>query len=131
MLTEQSNGRSASQERVPLHSSSLDAPKLIAYLESHDVTPILDYLIVLHLNPGNYGKNLRFEHIAQLAVSSIGEGSKQPNLLVFKQLIDEEYPYDVMEDIPINFLAQRWYSTAATMSPSPDFLFIVRNCFER
>ena len=58
----------ASQGRAPLQSSGLDAPKIKAYLESHNVTPLLDYLTALQLNPVNNGKNLRFEHLGQLAV---------------------------------------------------------------
>lgn len=106
MRAEQSKDNKASQGRASLQSSSLNAPKIVAYLESHNVTPILDYLIALELNPDNNGKNLRFEHIAQLAVSSIGKGSAEPNPRVFKQLLDEEYPYDVMEDIPINMFCE-------------------------
>lgn len=88
--------------RVLLQSSRLNAPKVKAYLETHNVKPILNYLIALQLTPANHGKNLRFEHISQLVISSIGKGYKETNLKVFKQLIDEEYPYDIMEDIPIN-----------------------------
>lgn len=106
MRAELSKDSTASQSRAPLPSSILDAPKITAYLESHDVTPILDYLIALQLNPANNGKNLRFEHIAQLSVSSMGKGSAEPNLRYFKKLIDEEYPYDVMEDIPVNMFCE-------------------------
>lgn len=66
------------------------------------MAPILDYLIALQMNPENNGKSLRFEHIGQLAVSSMGKGNASSNLRIFKHLIDEEYPYDMMEDIPIN-----------------------------
>ena len=87
-------------------SSGLQAPKLLAYLESHEVAPILDYLIALQLNPANNGKNLRLERIAQLAVTSIGKGETTPDCQVFKQLVDEEYPYDIMEDIPMNMFCE-------------------------
>lgn len=106
MRAERSKDSTASRGRAPLQSSSLDAPKITAYLKSHNVTPILDYLIALQLNPANNGKNLRLEHIAQLAVSSMGNGSAEPDLRYFKKLIDEEYPYDVMEDIPINMFCE-------------------------
>lgn len=94
------------QCRFPLQSSGLDAPKTKAYLENHNVTPILDYLIALQLNPANNGKNLRFEHIGQLIVSSMGKGNTMPDLKVFKKLIDEEYSYDIMEDIPMNMYSE-------------------------
>lgn len=106
MRIEQSKDNTAAQNRAPLQYSELYAPKILAYLESHNVAPILDYLIALQLNPANNGKNLRFEHIGQLAVSSIGKGNASPDVLVFKHLIDEEYPYDMMEDIPINMFCE-------------------------
>ena len=106
MRNELSKDSSVSQGRTLLQSSGLDAPKIKGYLESHDVTPILDYLIALQLNPANNGKNLRLEHIGQLVVSSMGKGTVKPDLRAFKCLIDEEYPYDVMEDIPINMFCE-------------------------
>lgn len=89
-----------------LKSSGLEAPKLKAYLASHDCVPILDYLIALQVNPQNHGKNLRIEHITQLAVSCLGLNNTAPNIRIFKSLIDEEYPIDVMEDIPMNMFAE-------------------------
>lgn len=106
MRAEQSKDNATTQNYSPLQYSGLNAPKILAYLESHNVAPILDYLIALQLNPANNGKNLRFEHIGQLAVSSIGKGNANPNLRIFKHLIDEEYPYDMMEDIPINMFCE-------------------------
>lgn len=90
----------------PLQYSGLHAPKILTYLESHNVAPIIDYLIALQLNPANNGKNLRLEHIGQLAVSSIGKGHTCPDLRVFNRLIAQEYPYDMMEDIPINLFCE-------------------------
>ena len=106
MRAEQLKDSTASQGRAPLQSSGLDAPKIKAYLESHNVTPLLDYLTALQLNPANNGKNLRFEHLGQLAVSSIGKGNATPDRHAFKRLIDEEYPFDMMEDIPINMFCE-------------------------
>lgn len=106
MRAEQSRDDSITQNRNPFLSSGLYAPKTLAYLESHNVVPILDYLIALQLNPDNNGKNLRLEHIGQLAVSSMGKGNMAPNLRTFKHLIDEEYPYDMMEDTPINMFCE-------------------------
>lgn len=106
MRVEQLGDNTTAQNRDPLQFSGLYAPKILAYLESHNVNPILDYLIALQLNPNNNGKNLRLEHIGQLAVSSIGKGNEAPNLRTFKHLIDEEYPYDMMEDTPINMFCE-------------------------
>lgn len=89
-----------------LLSSGLYAPKLEAYLASHDCLRILDYLIALQLNPQNHGKNLRIEHLAQLAISNLGKSNSAPDIRVLKRLIDEEYPVDVMEDIPMNMFAE-------------------------
>lgn len=89
-----------------LLSSGLYAPKLEAYFASHDCFRILDYLIALQLNPQNHGKNLRIEHIAQLAISNLGKSNSAPDIRVLKRLIDEEYPIDVMEDIPMNMFAE-------------------------
>lgn len=106
MWTDEAKGSSARAGRTPLQSSSLDAPKIKVYLDGHDVKPILDYLTALQLNPENHGKNLRIEHLCQMAVSAIGHGNKMPDLKAFKRLIDEEYPYDVMEDIPMNMFCE-------------------------
>lgn len=106
MLSGESKDFSEGPISNPLQFSGLDAPKLKSYLESHDVTPIIDYLIALQLNPANNGKNLRLEHISQLVVSSIGMSNVTPDLSVFKQLVDEEYPYDMMEDVPINMYCE-------------------------
>ena len=106
MRAEELNDFSAKAERTLLQSSGLDAPKITAYLESHNVTTILNYLIALQLNPQNNGKNLRIEHICQLAVAAMGKSKVNPQISVFKMLIDEEYPYDVMEDIPINMYCE-------------------------
>ena len=106
MIIEQLKDSTTQQDYSMLQSSSLDAPKIKAYLENHNITPILDYLIALQLNPENNGKNLRFEHIGQLVVSSMGKGKTMPDLKVFKRLIDEEYSYDMMEDIPINMYSE-------------------------
>lgn len=89
-----------------LRFSGLEAPKLSAYMESHDCAPLLDYLIALQLNPQNHGKYLRIEHIVQLAVSHLGKSTVRPFFGAFKALIDEEYPVDVMEDIPMNMYAE-------------------------
>lgn len=107
MRNKQSQGNKTERNRSPLQYSGLDAPKIHAYLETHNVGPILDYLISLQLNPANHGKNLRFIHLEQLAISSMDKGNVYPNLKTFKCLIDEEYPYDMMEDIPINMFCER------------------------
>ena len=106
ITTEQSMNNTEMQNSPGLQYSGLYAPKMLAYLERHNVEPILDYLIALQLNPANNGKNLRFEHIEQLAVSSIGKGNISPDIKAFKYLIDTEFPYDMMEDIPINMLCE-------------------------
>ena len=106
LLYEQSIDYSEEKVRALLQSSGLNAPKVKAYAEKHDCAPLMDYLIALQMNPQNHGKNLRLEHIAQLVVSSLGKSHERPNLNVFKKLIDEEYPYDVMEDIPVNMYAE-------------------------
>ena len=106
MLTEQTNDRMADEKRDILASSGLGVPKITTYLEQHQAAPLLDYLIALQLNPANHGKNLRIEHLSQLTVAALGKGVKTPRFEEFKSLIDEEYPYDVMEDIPINLYTE-------------------------
>ena len=106
MLSDQLKNGLDDNKREPLKYSGLDAPKIHAYLSSHDSAPVLDYLIALQLNPKNHGKNLRIEHLAQLAVSSLGKGHLCPDTSVLKALIDEEYPYDVMEDLPMNMFTE-------------------------
>lgn len=106
MRADEAKAFSAEASRASLQSSSLEAPKIRAYLDGHDVKPILDYLTALQLNPENHGKNLRLEHLCQLAVPSIGHSNTTPDLKAFKRLIDEEYPYDMMEDIPMNMFCE-------------------------
>ena len=106
MRADTRSANSCSSGRSLLQSSGLDAPKLKAYMASHECAPILDYLIALQMNPQNHGKNLRLEHIAQLAVASLGKSSIVPSIEVLKKMIDEEYPQDVMEDIPMNMYAE-------------------------
>lgn len=63
MRAEQSKVNHSESNSDPLQYSGLYAPKILTYLESHNVAPILDYLVSLQLNPMNHGKNLRFDHI--------------------------------------------------------------------
>lgn len=106
MLVEQAQDYLMKASHTVPVSSSLHAPKIIAYLEQHLAAPLLDYLIALQLNPANHGKNLRIEHLSQLTVAALGEGTKEPSFEEFKLLIDEEYPYDVMEDMSFNLYTE-------------------------
>lgn len=87
-------------------SSWLDVPKTIAYLSNHAVLPILDYLIAMQLNPQNRGKNIRIEHLLQIAVANLGKSSQIPDISEFKSIIDQEFSFDLMEDMPINMFAE-------------------------
>ncbi len=106
MLVEQAQDYLTKISHTVPASSSLNAPIIIAYLEQHQAAPLLDYLIALQLNPANHGKNLRIEHLSQLTVAALGKGIKKPSFEEFKLLIDEEYPYDVMEDMPFNLYTE-------------------------
>lgn len=64
-------------------------------------------MIALQLNPQNHGKNIRFEHILQLVVSSLGKSKELPKFKEFKAIIDREYPYDSMEDLPCNVFSEQ------------------------
>jgi hypothetical protein len=55
MRADEAKGSSAGTHRAPLQFSSLDAPKIKAFLDGHDVKSILDYLTALQLNPENHG----------------------------------------------------------------------------
>lgn len=87
-------------------ASWLDAPKTIAYLSNHAVPPILDYLIAMQLNPQNRGKNIRIEHLLQIAVANLGKSNLTPDISEFKSLIDQEFSLDLMEDLPINMFSE-------------------------
>ena len=106
MLSDQLKSELDSIKYGPLKYSGLDAPQIRAYLLSHDSAPFMDYLIALQLNPMNHGKNLRIEHLAQLVVSSLGKGNICSDTSVLKALIDKEYPFDVMEDLPMNMFTE-------------------------
>lgn len=106
LISESAGFGSDMASRALLQSSGLNVPKIKAYLEKHDGAPIMDYLIALQLNPQNHGKNLRIEHLSQLTVASLGKSQVAPNLKIFKSLVDEEYPMDVMEDLPTNMYTE-------------------------
>ena len=71
-------------ENHALSSASwLNAPKTMAYLNNHAVPPILEYLIGMQLNPQNRGKNIRIEHLLQIAVANLGKSSQTPDISEF------------------------------------------------
>lgn len=107
MLVEQSAENLTQQRFAMPMSYGLNAPTMTAYLKHHDAEPLLDYLIALQLNPKNHGKNIRFEHIIQLLVSSLGKSKNLPKFKEFKAIIDKEYPYDAMEDLPCNVFSEQ------------------------
>lgn len=106
MNVEQTKDRSTQINYAHFLPSGLDAPKIKSYLKEHTVVPLMDYLIALQLNPQNHGKNIRFEHISQLIVSSLGEADAIPDVNDFKSLLDDEFSMDLMEDMPINMFTE-------------------------
>ena len=86
--------------------ASLDVPQIRAYFKTHDSSQILDYLIALQLNPDNHGKNMRIERMAQLAIHYMGQGKNPINTRKMKHLMDKEYDYDIMEDLPMNMFCE-------------------------
>lgn len=94
------------QSITPFPVASLNAPQIKAYFKTHDTSEILDYLIALQLTPDNHGKNMRLERMAQLAIHTMGQGDEPIDTKVLKHLIDEEYEFDVMEDIPMNMFCE-------------------------
>lgn len=94
-------------ENHALSSASwLNAPKTMAYLNNHAVPPILEYLIGMQLNPQNRGKNIRIEHLLQIAVANLGKSSQTPDISEFKSIIDQEFSFDLMEDLPSNMFSE-------------------------
>lgn len=87
-------------------ASWLNAPKTMAYLNNHAVPPILEYLIGMQLNPQNRGKNIRIEHLLQIAVANLGKSSQTPDISEFKSIIDQEFSFDLMEDLPSNMFSE-------------------------
>ena len=106
MQTERAIGTLPRANHALWPSSWLDVPKTIAYLSNHAVPPILDYLIAMQLNPQNRGKNIRIEHLLQIAVANLGKSSQIPDISEFKSIIDQEFSFDLMEDMPINMFAE-------------------------
>ena len=106
MQKEQAIGTLPAVNHALWPTSWLDAPKTIAYLSNHAVPPILDYLIAMQLNPQNRGKNIRIEHLLQIAVANLGKSSQAPDINEFKSIIDQEFSFDPMEDMPINMFAE-------------------------
>lgn len=80
--------------------------RLYEYLQDHDSSQLLSYIMTLQLNPANHGKNLRLERIAKAVVLSLGRGKQPVNTKLFKGIIDDEYPEDLMEDIPSNMFCE-------------------------
>lgn len=60
----------------------------------------------MQLNPQNRGKNIRIEHLLQIAVANLGKSSQIPDISEFKSIIDQEFSFDLMEDMPINMFAE-------------------------
>ena len=89
----------------PVHKDTNS--RLNEYLQDHDSTQLLSYIMTLQLNPANHGKNLRLERIAKAAVLSLGRGKQPVDINVFKEIIDDEYPEDLMEDIPTNMFCEQ------------------------
>ena len=89
-----------------LPMASLNAPKLKRYFETHDSKEVLDYIIAFQLNPSNHGKNMRIERMAQLAIHALGKGNAPIDTKALKKLMNEEFPDDVMEDLPMNMYCE-------------------------
>lgn len=106
MQTERAIGTLPRANHALWPDSWLDAPKTIAYLSNHAVPPILDYLTAMQLNPQNRGKNIRIEHLLQIAVANLGKSSQTPDISKFKSIIDQEFSFDLMEDLPINMFSE-------------------------
>lgn len=84
MQTERAIGTLPRANHALWPASWLDTPKTIAYLSNHAVPPILDYLTAMQLNPQNRGKNIRIEHLLQIAVANLGKSSQTPDISKFK-----------------------------------------------
>lgn len=80
--------------------------RLSVYLQDHDSSQLLSYIMTLQLNPANHGKNLRLARIAKAAVLALGKGKQPAEISVFKEIIDDELPEDLMEDIPTNVFCE-------------------------
>lgn len=106
MQTERAIGTLPRANHALWPASWLDTPKTIAYLSNHAVPPILDYLTAMQLNPQNRGKNIRIEHLLQIAVANLGKSSQTPDISKFKSIIDQEFSFDLMEDLPINMFSE-------------------------
>lgn len=88
----------------PSHEDS--DSRLYEYLQNHDSSQLLSYIMTLQLNPANHGKNLRLERIAKAAVLALGKGKQRADIKVFKEIIDDELQEDLMEDIPTNMFVE-------------------------
>lgn len=75
------------------------------FIESNNSTPLLDFIIGLQLQPKNHGKNIRIEKLASHIVTNINN-KQNGDLKSFKKHLDDEFNYDMMEDLPENLFCE-------------------------
>ncbi len=79
--------------------------KTFEFIESNNSATLLDFIIGLQLNPNNHGKNIRIEELATHIVNNLNN-KQTGDLTLFKNILDKEYNYNPMEDIPENLFCE-------------------------
>lgn len=82
------------------------ANKTFDFIESYNSAQLLDFVIGLQLVPNNHGKNIRIEELATHIIQNLNDKTKG-DLDLFKKLLDEEYGYNSMEDLPENLFCEK------------------------
>lgn len=86
-------------------SSEEKENKTFEFIESNNSIPLLNFIIGLQLNPNNHGKNVRTEELITHVVTNLNN-KQVGDLVLFKKILDKEYNYNYMEDIPENLFCE-------------------------
>jgi hypothetical protein len=75
------------------------------FIESNNSHLLLNFIIGLQMQPNNHGKNLRMEELTTHIVTNLNS-NPNGNIKLFKQILDREFTYNSMEDIPENLFSE-------------------------
>lgn len=103
-----------------IYSRQNDCNSILRYFQTHSTHEVLNFVIGLQMSPSNHGKNVRIEDLARLAVLSIhDDNSKSISFKELRTLLDRDYEYNCMEDLPCNMFSENvaYYGGAYTVFP--------------
>lgn len=88
-----------------LKSNDTSYSDTIKFIKNNNSKNLLDFVIGLQLQPDNHGKNIRIDELSKLVVANLNSNLNF-NFNLFKSLIDKDFSYNSMEDIPVNLFCE-------------------------